>query len=240
MILDTLLTDPEDVKKKVLSAIVGEKSLLLTYFNQNCFNIYFKSDAYKKIIDSRFQIYQADLGIFLSLKFLINKKIKKIDATLMNQLIMSELIRRKIPLTIVGGNFSERFILEKTTQSGINLVKYHSGFFSVSQTEKVIKCVGNSSSRVFIIGMGVPRQEIFAHLLSQELNSKVIICVGNFLEFYFETKKRAPVFLRKIGLEWLHRLLLEPKRLWKRYIIGIPIFIIQIVRLKYQRKKIIS
>jgi len=86
--------------------------------------------------------------------------------------------------------------------------------------------------------MGVPKQEIFAEKLSQSQNSKVIICVGNFFEFYFKLKKRAPVFVQNIGMEWLFRLFTEPSRLWKRYLIGIPVFFFKIFRIKFFRDKL--
>ena len=84
--------------------------------------------------------------------------------------------------------------------------------------------------------MGVPQQELFAEKLLRIPDSKVVICVGNFLEFYFGTKKRAPVFIQKIGMEWLFRLITEPGRLWNRYLIGIPLFIFRILKLKFEGK----
>jgi exopolysaccharide biosynthesis WecB/TagA/CpsF family protein len=80
--------------------------------------------------------------------------------------------------------------------------------------------------------MGVPKQELFAEQLIRTSNERVIICVGNFLEFYFGTKKRAPYFLQKIGFEWMFRLLSEPKRLWRRYLLGIPLFIYRVIKIK--------
>jgi N-acetylglucosaminyldiphosphoundecaprenol N-acetyl-beta-D-mannosaminyltransferase len=79
--------------------------------------------------------------------------------------------------------------------------------------------------------MGVPLQEKIAFELSKRINGLQIICVGNFLEFYFGTIKRAPKFLHNSGFEWIFRLLTEPRRLWKRYLIGIPVFIARIILL---------
>ncbi|MGB5288193.1 MAG: WecB/TagA/CpsF family glycosyltransferase, partial [Ignavibacteriaceae bacterium] len=208
----------------------------LTYFNQHCLNIYYKDETYKKLLDSKFEIYQADLGIFLSLKVLWRKKINRIDATAMNQMILKELIINKTPLTIIGGKFDEQFIQEETAKRGINLYEFQSGFFAEDQTENVIEHLSSSLSRVFMIGMGVPRQELFAEKLSRTSDSRVIICVGNFFEFYFGANKRAPVIIQKIGLEWMFRLFTEPRRLWKRYLIGIPVFIYRIIKLKFNGK----
>jgi len=230
MILDKLLTDPEDIKTKVLNSVERGESLLLTYFNQHCLNIYFEDESYKKLLNTKYVVYQADLGVFLSLKLLGRKEIERIDATTMNNLILIELIKNKIPITIVGGKFDEKFIKNESEKRKINLINYQNGFFRDAQTENVIEYLNNTIGRVFIIGMGVPQQEIFAEKLSRISNSKVIICVGNFLEFYFGTKKRAPVFIQRIGLEWLFRLVTEPARLWRRYLIGIPVFLFNVIK----------
>jgi len=184
-------------------------------------------------------VYQADLGVFFAIKFLEDKKkVKKIDATAMNEMIMNELVDKKIPLALVGGNFEPEFIQDEANKRGINLVGYQHGYFQESQIDEVIRNLNNLKNKVFIVGMGVPYQEIFAERLSEISDSKIGICVGNFLEFYFGTKKRTPVFIRKIGLEWMFRIITDPKRMWKRYIIGIPIFFYRVLKIKLTRNKV--
>lgn len=232
MVINKLLLNSKDVSDLVLYSAEKGKPLLLTYFNQHCFNIYTKNKIYKKIIDSNFIVYQADLGVYFALKLFFKKKIKKIDATKMNEIISRELISRKYTLAIVGGNFDEEFVKKESINRGINFVGYHNGYFNESKTDDVIEYLNNINYQVCLVGMGVPKQEIFAEKLSKTKKSKMIICVGNFLEFYFGTKKRAPVFIQTIGLEWLFRLITEPRRLWQRYLIGIPVFFYRIFKIK--------
>lgn len=236
MIFNKALTNPSDVLNKVLNSLDIQESLLLTYFNQHCFNIYSGDVEYRKLLDTKFDIYQADLGVFLALKILFNRKINRIDATAMNQVILDELIRGKIPLVIVGGNFDYKFIQDETKRRGINLVAYNTGYFEEAQTGSIIMELSKKKTRVFFVGMGVPKQELFAEKLLRIQDPKVVICVGNFFEFYFGTKKRTPVFIKKIGMEWMFRLITEPGRLWNRYLIGIPLFIYRILKLKFEGK----
>ena len=70
MILDKVLTNPSDVLHKVLDSLDKHESLLLTYLNQHCFNIYHSNKKYRKLLDAKFDVYQADQGIFLALKYL--------------------------------------------------------------------------------------------------------------------------------------------------------------------------
>jgi len=71
----------------------------------------------------------------------------------------------------------------------------------------------------------VPKQEwlglaIRASLKEQLMPSPLFLCLGASAEFYVGTIKRSPLFLQKVGLEWLYRLWLEPRRMWRRYILG--------------------
>ncbi len=238
MIFNNLLIDSTEIKQIVFDSIEKNESLLLTYFNQHCLNIYSENQTYKQILDTKFKVYQADLGVFLAIKFLERKKVKKIDATAMNEVIINELIEKKIPLIIVGGKFKPEFIRNEATKRGINLVSYQHGYFQESQMNEVIQNLNNLKNKVFIVGMGVPYQEIFAERLSEISDSKIGICVGSFLEFYFGTKKRTPVFIRKIGLEWMFRIITDPKRMWKRYLIGIPVFFYRVVKINLTRNKV--
>jgi len=133
---------------------------------------------------------------------------------------------------IIGGDFSEKRIFKKAKTDCFNIVGYSSGFFENKDFENLINSIRSTVPQIVIIGMGVPKQELLAVELSKYITVDQIICVGNFLEFYFGTKPRIPSILRNLGIEWIFRLISEPKRLWKRYLLGIPKFIANIYRLK--------
>ena len=75
------------------------------------------------------------------------------------------------------------------------------------------------------VGLGAPKQELFAERLRVLNCAPVILCVGAAFDFASGTKKRAPAWMQRAGLEWLHRLAAEPSRLWRRYLLGNPRFI---------------
>jgi exopolysaccharide biosynthesis WecB/TagA/CpsF family protein len=83
---------------------------------------------------------------------------------------------------------------------------------------------------VIVLAMGMPKQEQVAKHIKQEGKSRtIIICGGAILDFQAGRLKRAPKVMRSIGLEWLYRLVCEPKRLFKRYVIGIPLFFVNVL-----------
>jgi N-acetylglucosaminyldiphosphoundecaprenol N-acetyl-beta-D-mannosaminyltransferase len=70
---------------------------------------------------------------------------------------------------------------------------------------------------VLVVGLGAPKQEIWVNQHYQEIQAKVALCVGATIDFLAGEQKRAPVWMQKTGVEWLHRMCSQPKRLVRRY-----------------------
>lgn len=75
------------------------------------------------------------------------------------------------------------------------------------------------------VGISTPKQEIFAYKLSKLVNVHFIITVGAAFDFHIGKVRQAPKIIQKSGLEWLFRLCIEPKRLGKRYLNVVPLFV---------------
>ncbi len=88
--------------------------------------------------------------------------------------------------------------------------------------------INESGAAIVFIGMGCPRQEILAHSNREKINA-VQLCVGAAFDFHAGTKKMAPPFFQRHGLEWLYRLVTEPRRLWKRYLVTNSIFVVLVL-----------
>ena len=86
---------------------------------------------------------------------------------------------------------------------------------------------------IVILCMGMPKQELLAADLIKRQAAKLVICGGGWADFYSGTKKRAPEWVRKCSLEWVYRLLLEPKRLGKRYTIDILFYFYVILKNRF-------
>ena len=237
MIFNKILKNQESVINLVNKSLHQKSNICLTYFNQHCFNIYFSDKSYRNLIDSRFLCYLDGIGIYLALKLFGYKNVRKFNASDLNEIILSELINKRIKIFIIGGRFSENLIDEISKENGLLICGYQIGYFNETKTGELIDNINASNAQVIIMGMGVPKREIIASKISNSVNVNLILCVGNFLEFYFGIKKRIPETFRNSGLEWTYRLLSEPGRLWKRYIIGIPLFILRIIKLYLLRGK---
>lgn len=119
--------------------------------------------------------------------------------------------------------------------SDLNIGGYHHGYFCEEENNKIIGLINSSNSDFLVIGMGSPKQEKWIHDNKGKIqNVKVCICGGAILDFMSGSVPRAPKLIRKIGLEWLFRLSIEPKRLFARYVIGNFIFLQHVLKHRYR------
>ena len=96
----------------------------------------------------------------------------------------------------------------------------------------MIAAVNKCKPDILFVGMTAPKQEKWVHTNNTFLDVKVITCIGAVFDFYAGTVKRSSPFWIKLGLEWLPRLLREPKRLWKRNFVSTPLFLWDLLKAK--------
>lgn len=87
------------------------------------------------------------------------------------------------------------------------------------EQEEIIRRINSSGATVLAVGLGAPKQESWISKYKHKLPKiKIFLAIGATIDFEAGHKKRSPKLVSKLGLEWLHRLISEPKRLWKRYL----------------------
>lgn len=96
-----------------------------------------------------------------------------------------------------------------------------------AERKETVDRIKKSGARLVIVGLGCPRQEVWAFEFRNDLQMP-ILAVGAAFDFHAGTLKQAPKIMQDLGLEWLFRLIQEPKRLWRRYIYLNPEFIFQL------------
>ncbi len=93
------------------------------------------------------------------------------------------------------------------------------GYFDVDRDDAVVQAINGSDADALFVGMGSPRQEEWALRRAGMLGPRIILCIGGALEVLAGNRRRAPRWMQASGLEWSYRLLQEPGRLWKRYLV---------------------
>lgn len=111
-------------------------------------------------------------------------------------------------------------------------VVIHDGFFTAQEEPAIIASLAALRPDILLVAMGVPRQEFWIARNLRPEHCTVPIAVGALLDFLSGSVPRAPAWMRRLRLEWLFRLVIEPGRLWRRYIVGNPLFLLRVLRQK--------
>lgn len=85
------------------------------------------------------------------------------------------------------------------------------------ECEEILWRIGDCRPDVLVVGLGAPKQECWVHAHRERIAARVALCVGATIDFLANERRRAPQWMQQVGLEWLHRMLSEPRRLVKRY-----------------------
>jgi N-acetylglucosaminyldiphosphoundecaprenol N-acetyl-beta-D-mannosaminyltransferase len=131
---------------------------------------------------------------------------------------LEKVLRRRFPALRVAGSFSPRI----------------SPVFSTAENEDIIRRVNATRPDILWVGLGAPRQEQWIDANLGRLETRLAVGVGAAFDMCSGSRRRAPVWLQKAGMEWFYRFLREPRRLFKRYFVVsapfLPLVLLQRVR----------
>lgn len=227
----SVLTADELVEKILEFALFG-KHKMITYLDANCVNVSFNDTGYRKILNQADIVHADGMGVVWASRFLgkaLPERVNPMDS--FDELIdMST--KRGISFYLLGGKLDVvQNAVDKLKNKFPNLkiVGFHHGYFDKEENE-VIEEINRLKPNILMVGMGVPKQErwIYKHLDRLEVN--LCLAVGGMFDILSGSLKKAPRWMIDGGLEWLYRLYQEPKRLWRRYLIGNFIFAYHILK----------
>lgn len=107
----------------------------------------------------------------------------------------------------------------------LKIVGMRNGYFAREEIPEIVAAINATGADVLWVGMGKPREQIFSLDIREHFKGKWIVTCGGCFDFAAGNYKRAPLFVQKIGLEWLHRLILRPRALFWRYLTTNPVAI---------------
>jgi len=183
----------------------------------------------KKIINSAWLSSPDGSGILLASKLLPERKVfaERVAGFDLMEALLELAAGKDYSVYFLGGRPGiAKKAKENVDESypGINICGCHHGYLDEQLTEKVIADINQQSPDLLLVGMGAPRQEYFIAENQDKLDFKVALTVGGSFDVISGEKVRAPVWVQKIYLEWLYRLLQEPSR-WKRIVV-LPHFVL--------------
>ncbi|MEG2075979.1 MAG: WecB/TagA/CpsF family glycosyltransferase, partial [Victivallaceae bacterium] len=197
------------------------------FVNADCFNQAYTNVAYRQILAQADMVWADGVGADIAARHLHTPVRGNVNGTDM----LPHLCQSNYRIYLLGAapgvaEQAKAKLLAEYPQCKI--AGTHDGFFSESATEALIDEINQTRSDILLVAFGVPRQEFWIAKNLPRLQCKVAIGVGGLLDFASGRIPRAPQWLRKMRLEWTYRLYNEPIRLFKRYVIGNPLFLYRV------------
>lgn len=201
----------------------GDRPAFCCFINAHCLNIAYKNREYADLLNQADRVWADGVGVEIAAKHVGNPVKENVNGTDMLPLLCEE----GHSLYLLGGQpavaDAARDNLLKQ-HPGLKIVGTHHGFFQ-GHEEEVIAEINAANPDVLLVAFGVPKQEFWIRDHLDKLHCRVCIGVGGLLDFASGRIPRAPLWMRKAKLEWVYRLRQEPIRLFKRYVIGNPLFL---------------
>lgn len=214
---------------------LGPEKQLITTINAHSYNVTKSDNLFRDSLMKSDVLIPDGISVVWAVKWLTGKSLKKIAGA---DLFFYEMDR-------LNGFNGKCFFLGSTDQTlskikekaskqypNVNIETFSPPYkpeFSAVDNAEMIKAVNNFNPDVLFIGLTAPKQEKWAYQNFDKLNVKHIGCIGAVFDFYAGNIDRAPKWMIRLGLEWFYRLAKEPKRMWKRYLIGNTKFVYTII-----------
>jgi N-acetylglucosaminyldiphosphoundecaprenol N-acetyl-beta-D-mannosaminyltransferase len=123
----------------------------------------------------------------------------------------------------------------RSENPGLNIVGSHQGHFTPDRSDALIEKINAARPDILAVGMSCPRQEKWLNENAKKIAVPVRWCVGALFDYLAGQERRAPAWLCRLGGEWLFRLAMDPVGKWRRYLIGNPRFLWNVLRWRLGR-----
>jgi len=113
----------------------------------------------------------------------------------------------------------------------------HHGYFGLGtpHSERVLEHIAEVKPDILLVGMGTPQQELWVERNHDRIDASVVWTVGALFDYVSGRVPRAPHWISDNGFEWIFRLVVEPRRMWRRYLLGNPAFLYRVLRERQRR-----
>lgn len=218
--IDNLIQDNK--KRGYILAVNPEKVIILQ-----------KDLSLKQMFENATLLIPDGIGVILALRLLYRIKISRVPGADLMENICKESAKKEYKIFIYGAEEKvNRIAAEKLQRKypGLKIVGRSNGYIPESQTNSLIKKINDSKADILFVALGSPKQEKWIQKYLPKINVKICQGIGGTLDTIAGTKKRAPKFFQKIGLEWFYRLIKEPRRIYRQ--VSLVVFIFKVIKEK--------
>lgn len=211
----------------------GQKRGWLSYVNVNAVNLAQEMPWFKDFLQRALLTYCDGEGVRLGSKIIGKPLPERIVLTdwIFDVCLVAEEQHWRVFLLGASDSVLDKSVRRlRTMYPTLNIVGSHHGYFKPEENDEVVTAINNAHPNLLIVAMGMPKQERWILDNIGGLEVPLVMNAGSCFDYVAGEKARCPRWMGHVGLEWLYRLAQEPRRLWRRYLIGNPLFMVRILR----------
>jgi exopolysaccharide biosynthesis WecB/TagA/CpsF family protein len=211
---------------------------LIAYANAHTLNLASRSPEYKRVLEAAGVVLNDGAGIAIAARIQGTRFPENLNGSDFNPLIVELAARLGWPVFFLGardGVAEQAARILKDRYPELQVAGTHHGYFE--DEGAMVARVRESGAAVVMVAMGNPLQEMFLDRNLPAMGARLGVGVGAFFDFTTGTVQRAPTWMNKAGIEWVYRLLQEPGRMWRRYVLGNPEFLWRVLRSRLKRAR---
>lgn len=216
-----------------LNAICSAGRTRVAFVNADCVNLAARDEDYRSALETADALLPDGAGISLAARLIG----AQFEANLNGTDLFPALCRRAAlegeSIFLLGGMPGVAEVAGETAKKlapGLRIAGSRDGYFTAEDTGRVISEINASGADILLVGLGAPWQDVWLRDHAKALNPSIMMGVGGLFDYYSGRIARAPFAMRRVGLEWVWRLMMEPRRLARRYLLGNPLFIARAAR----------
>lgn len=220
---------------RILALLRGNAPQQLCFINADCANIACTDPEYLAILQSGTMNLADGIGLKLAGNVLGREIRQNVNGTDLYPRLMQAIAGTGLRVYFLGAKPGVTDDLVKNLERdtpGVAVAGHRNGYFTPEEEPAVIEAIAAARADLLLVAFGAPRQDTWIAKHLARLNVKVAMGVGGLFDFYSGRTRRAPPWMREVGLEWLYRFWQEPGRMWKRYFVGNAVFLYRVFREK--------
>jgi N-acetylglucosaminyldiphosphoundecaprenol N-acetyl-beta-D-mannosaminyltransferase len=212
--------------------IVKAEKCEIAYANVHCMNLTRKDHEFRDFLNRAHVVYCDGFGVLMGARILGHHIPQRMTGADWIYDLISFCEKESYSLYFLGG---DEGVAEKAASKlkelfpRARIAGSHHGFFDKENSQDVVEEINRVHPDILLIGMGSPIQEKWLARHRESLDAPVCWVIGAAFDFVSGKVRRGPKWMTKNGMEWIFRLFIEPGRLWRRYILGNPVFMVHVV-----------
>ena len=209
----------------------GTTAQQVSFVNPACVNIAATHRGYRRVLARCSLVLPDGIGIKIGGDLLGTPLKQNVNGTDLFPRLCEMLQAQRASLFLLGGQAGVAESVATQISSRwpeLRIAGTHHGYFGVAEEGAVVEQVRASRADMLLVARGVPAQDLFIDRHLPLLGVKVAMGVGGLFDFVSGRIPRAPKWMRETGFEWVYRLLQEPGRMWRRYLLGNPTFLARV------------